>query len=92
MNMPNGIEDLPAPPGWPPPAYPPDTKRPLPPFVIAWLGFLYLGNGLEKDHQKALACFRRAAEAQSVLGALYANGIGTNRDYTSAAFWWEYPQ
>lgn len=92
--MSNETNDLPTPPGWVPRAYPPDPKRPTPAYVDTWLGFLYLGQSLEKDEEKALAWFQRGAEkgdvyAQSILGYLYEKGIGTAPDRTAAAFWWE---
>ena len=59
------------------------------------LGWIYLGGlgGVAKDPPKALALLKPYAEAgnarsQSVLGAMYANGIGVTKDEREAVNWY----
>lgn len=52
------------------------------------------GLGVERDAEKAMAWYRKAADqahagAQYAIGALYENGDGVRQDFTKAAQWYE---
>jgi TPR repeat protein len=54
----------------------------------------YTGEGVEKDPEKALACFTKAAglghsRAQFNLGLCYMNGAGVEQSDKEAAIWFE---
>ena len=60
-----------------------------------WLGTCYdLGLGTNHDAQKAIACFRKAAErgqvdAQCELGRHYESGLGVAKDFSLAKRWYQ---
>ena len=57
------------------------------------LGYIYFrGEGVPKDHAKAVECFRKAAEqghagAQYSLGRRYFEGEGVPKDHVKAVEW-----
>lgn len=58
-----------------------------------WLGEMYYkGEGVLKDHERAISFFHIAAEqgyglAQEKLGFIYSSGTGVPQDYVEAAYW-----
>jgi TPR repeat protein len=53
----------------------------------------YKGQGVKQNYQKAMNCFKLAAEqdnesAQIHLGAMYYRGEGTEQDYAEAMHWY----
>ena len=64
------------------------------PAALVELGFKYgHGNGVVKDCDKAVDCFRRAAnqghtDAQSILGVIFHEGLwGSTKNYQEALKW-----
>ena len=56
-------------------------------------GKYYHGNGVEKDYEKAIKWYRKAADqghakAQYYLGVMYDNGEGVEEDDEQAAYWY----